>query len=250
MVALRARLGAFRHPPDPLPRQKRPAEGSTAVSGVVAYNRYGGYLVPHASWHRPAARAILEGRVWEPDTLAHILAVQPRHVVHAGTYFGDFLPALASVAERVWAFEPSSENHRCAAATLAINGLVNVELTNAALGARSGTAGLATIDADGRPLGGGSHLVDGDGDLSVRVVALDDVIEDDAPVDLVHLDVEGHEEQALTGAQRLLTRCRPVLVLETVPDAWVAEHLAPLGYRPVARLDVNTVLAPDEAGTV
>jgi len=55
----------------------------------VAYNPYGGYCVPQSSHHRPAAQMILRGRVWEPDTIKFVRD-------HAGTYFGDFIPALSA----------------------------------------------------------------------------------------------------------------------------------------------------------
>jgi hypothetical protein len=59
---------------------------------------------------------------------------QSGDIVHAGPYFGEFLPALADVADNVWAFEPKEENYRCAVITQMINQLHNVELHNAALG--------------------------------------------------------------------------------------------------------------------
>src|ERR1700678_3814062 len=96
---------------------------------LIAANVHGTYCVPAASRERPAARAILDGRIWEAETLA-FLASQcgSGDVVHAGTYFGDFLPALSrAIAEdaRVWAFEPSSENFLCAGITLKLNAIGN-----------------------------------------------------------------------------------------------------------------------------
>ncbi len=64
---------------------------------------------------RPAAAAVLAGNVWE----AGVIAFMARNcgtgdIVHAGTYFGDFLPGLSHAltpGARLWAFEPSSENY-------------------------------------------------------------------------------------------------------------------------------------------
>ena len=58
---------------------------------------------------------ILDARVWEPDTLDLARGVDPAgDVVHAGTFFGDFIPALArsrAPGALVWAFEPNRESY-------------------------------------------------------------------------------------------------------------------------------------------
>jgi len=62
-------------------------------------------------------------------------------------------------------------------------------------------------------------------------------------VAVVQLDVEGFEEPALEGGLRTISRCRPVIVLETPPSRpWFDRHLAPLGYRIEQRIDDNVVL--------
>ena len=218
----------------------------------IAYNRYGGYCVPLSSQHRPAAQAVLGGGVYEPQTIEYLSArCGSGDIVHAGTYFGDFLPALSkSVADGacVWAFEPNEENYRCALITLAINDLHNVRMTHAALGAEGAAGELITTDAGGRALGGGSRLwTEGpaavDSLQSVPLLALDDVIPTDRQVSIIHLDVEGYEERALMGALRTIERCRPTLVLETVPErSWLAESILALGYRIGPKLHLNTVL--------
>jgi hypothetical protein len=81
------------------------------------------------------------------------------------------------------------------------------------------------------------------GDLeTVSVVALDCVIPSERRVSVVHLDVEGFEDLALSGAVKLITAWRPVIVLETVPNKWASDNLAQLGYRVAGRCDENTIL--------
>lgn len=75
---------------------KRAALPAGALDCVVAGNKHGVYCVPRSSRHRPAAQAILQSRVWEPDTLDLVGGTdRDGDIVHAGTFFGDFLPALA-----------------------------------------------------------------------------------------------------------------------------------------------------------
>ncbi len=225
-----------------------------ALRCLFACNAHGAYCVPLASSHRPAARRILSGGVWEAETL-DLLRREAREgdVVHAGTYFGDFLPALSRAARPehvVWAFEPSRENFRCAQITLLLNDISNVRLLNAALGDREGTEWLVTESDDGRALGGGSFLAGagiegkrGRPTERVRTVRIDDVVEPDRRISAIQLDVEGTEEAALAGAMETVRRWRPLLVLETLPGReWLESHLVALGYREVKQVDGNHVL--------
>ncbi|HTC60671.1 MAG TPA: FkbM family methyltransferase [Solirubrobacteraceae bacterium] len=226
-----------------------------APASVVASNEHGAYCVPQSSLHRPVARTIVDARVWEPKTLDLVRRANASgDIVHAGTFFGDFIPALASSREPgaiVWAFEPNRENYRCARITIDLNGLQNVVLTHAGLSQRSETALLATSDRRGVALGGGSQLIpdpagaEGLSYEQVNLVAIDDVVPGDRRVAAIQLDVEGHEQAALAGAMRTIERCRPLIVLETLPaESWVAEQLAPLGYRVAETIDANTVVRP------
>lgn len=220
---------------------------------VVAKNKHGSYCVPRSSLHRPVSQTIIGSRVWESKTLNLIRGTLPEgDIVHAGTFFGDFIPALArsrQTGARVWAFEPNRENYECARITVMLNGLENVVLNHAGLDANSGSAVLAISDPKGVPLGGGSRLVvdpaqaDGVGNEEVNLVAVDDVVSSDRRVAVIQLDVEGHEQEALAGAMLTITRCLPLIVLETLPpEGWIAEHLAPLGYHAGEKVDMNTVM--------
>jgi len=226
-----------------------------APPAVVASNEHGAYCVPKSSLHRPVAQTIINARVWEPKTLNLLRSANAEgDIVHAGTFFGDFIPALAhsrKLGAIVWAFEPNRENYRCAAVTIGLNGLANVVLTHAGLSQQSDTALLATSDRRGVALGGGSQLiddptgVDGLSNEQVNLVAIDDVVSDGRRVAVIQLDVEGHELQALAGGLRTIERCRPLIVVETPPaQGWINEHLAPLGYRVAETIDANTVMRP------
>ena len=62
-------------------------------------------------------------------------------------------------------------------------------------------------------------------------------------VALIHLDVEGHEQSALSGALGTIARSRPTIVVDALPDAgWLAEHLEPLGYTLQGTVNINHVL--------
>ena len=72
---------------------------------------------------------------------------------------------------------------------------------------------------------------------------IDEIVDRDSGIAAIHLDVEGYEQQVLEGALETLGRCRPMLVLETLPtDEWVRRHLFPLGYAVSGKVDGNIVL--------
>ncbi len=207
---------------------------------------------PKASQARPACAKILDGEVWEDRVIAFMAShCGTGDVVHAGAYFGDFLPGLSramSPGARVWAFEPSSENHACAEHTIALNGLANVTLHHAALGARSATASLCVAMPDGTVRGGSSFILEKSPRRrvceDVALLALDEVVPEDRHVSIVQLDVEDYEQKALEGALGTLRRCLPLLILEKLPldrDLACREHPA-LGYREIGQIHGNKVL--------
>src|SRR5262249_9352486 len=74
---------------------------------------------------------------------------------------------------------------------------------------------------------------------TIQLVRLDDMVWSQR-VDFIKLDVQGCELAALRGAERLLVRDSPTLMIEW-PDADVLGFLAGLGYRPLNEGDLNVV---------
>lgn len=243
----------------PFPFVVAPPQSESALNCCIAYNSYGAYCVPTSGLRRPAALHVLAGDVWEAPTLDFMAAnCRDGDVVHAGTFFGDFLPPLArslSSGAKVWAFEPHPESYRCASITIQLNQLSNIHITNAGLGEHSGSQLLVTNDFGGVPLGGASQIVPnsndvwgsrGDQTVPVQIVTVDDVVPENRSVSIIQLDVEGYEQRALTGALRTIRQHRPILIIETLPDdQWMLEHLTPLGYRVTERMLENVILRCD-----
>ena len=219
-------------------------------------NRYGKYCVPRSSEHRKAVAAILAGKVYERRTIRFMMAhCGAGDIVHAGTYFGDFLPALSSALHPqalIWAFEPNSENFTCATKTIALNRLENVRLENSGLGARPERMLLHIRDADGKLRGGSSQLVrvcePNAAHEEVSIVRADDVVPSDRKISILQLDVEGFEQEALTGALGIIRRCLPVMILENLPrdKEWFQRNILALGYGFRGKVHANSIFAPAE----
>jgi FkbM family methyltransferase len=191
-------------------------------------------------------------------------------IIDGGCHHGVFARnALAIMpAARVLAFEPDPESWRIAGAAHA--GDDRVEIINAALGASRGTAefyrgaNTATNSLSPRPEGAAKPYYPQSATLSggafVDVTTLDhecakrglDVI------DLLKLDLQGGELNALQGAQTMLAEGRINLILCEVvfvekyraqPLFWrLCEHLDPYGYSFFSLADLKIGLY-DEGGS-
>ncbi|MGR3502753.1 FkbM family methyltransferase [Pseudaestuariivita sp.] len=189
----------------------------------IAANEYGFYCVPESFRGRKVPRLLRKGDVYEPTTLRFLA----RHlgdgdIVTGGAFVGDFFPALErGLAEgaQIHSFEPAPETHAAASYTIALNQLERVNLHSVAVGAEEATLHLqlARPGAD-EPLAAGARIVSDPGKgqtIEVPVTTLDKLVPEGRKVSILHLDVEGHEVPALSGAQRILTEHKPIVVLET-----------------------------------
>ncbi|HEX5179675.1 MAG TPA: FkbM family methyltransferase [Gemmatimonadaceae bacterium] len=123
------------------------------------------------------------------------------------------LLAAARVGEtgRVIAFEPLPKNVQRIHQHLRLNRLENVQVMEAAVGARSGTARFQphASNAMGK--------VSANGIVGVELVSLDVLTDSKSIPDptLIKIDVEGAELDVLKGAARTLDRARPAILLAT-----------------------------------
>lgn len=206
----------------------------------IAGNKYGKYCVPMSSGKTsPPAKKVLAGEVYEPKTIEFIIGnCKDGDVVHAGAYFGDFIPAIARYLDEgayLWAYEPKEEHYICAEGTLVLNDIKNVALHQAGLGDENTTGVLTTVKEDGTTWGGGSRIEENVANSceteEIYIVTIDSTVPSDRLVSIIHLDVEGFEIPALEGAMETIRRCLPIIIVETLPDKkWLKDNLFELGY--------------------
>lgn len=193
---------------------------------VIGKNVYGNYAVPVCTaTTETLAKCILDGGVHEPETIQYILDNRGDGVVvHAGTYFGDFLPAISGKGHRVYAFEPGLEWYRCAKITLDLNfleGEHDTKLYNFGLGAeRESGRQLLTLRTEDEGEGGASRIIGQPDGVEpfrmqyIELVTIDLIVSEKKEVSVIQLDIEGFEEEALKGAKKTLIASKPLLILE------------------------------------
>jgi len=234
-------------PNTPLPA---PQDGSE----IIARNEFGIYSIPASTSTRPAARVTIAGKVWEKSTIEFMCKnAGNKDIIHAGTFFGDFLPRLSSCLKRdatIWAFEPNPDNFRHAERTIKLNSLNNVVLRMAGLGEVTQSRNLRVIGRRGAVLGGASRFVDyadrvNQEQLTVaELIRIDDSVPADRDVGIIQLDLEGYELKALQGATNTIKRCHPIVIIEAnKPTNECVALLATFEYESIGMLGPNLVLA-------
>jgi FkbM family methyltransferase len=177
------------------------------------------------------SRVVYLSGTYEPNTLRLLHAwLRPGAVfVDAGANVGVMSMAAAAwvgASGRVIALEPSTREFNRLTAHVRLNALSNVTPIQAAVAAATGprTLRVATAaTAGGNTLGKSFAYprIAAEREEIVEAITLDDLASQlDLPgIDVIKLDVEGSEVEALRGATVVLRRHRPTLVIEVCATA-------------------------------
>jgi FkbM family methyltransferase len=192
------------------------------IAGRIRLNarRHGAYLRHGLAGYEPHIARLLLSEVGDDWT-----------VVEVGAHIGLFSVMLAARCRRFVAFEPDPANRAALDRNLAMNGIKNAVVIEAACGSAAGRADFVTDDLGGSA-GGLAATHHGDragGRRSVNVVRLDSL---GIVPDLVKIDAEGAEDAVLAGMGALLDG--PTRVLVEVGQATreaVHSRLREHGYR-------------------
>lgn len=169
---------------------------------------------------------------------AAVEAFRPRDFWDVGAYFGyyGFLVKSHDARARVTFCEPDPANAELVRRTLDRTGSSGMCLLEAALSDVDGTAVFASDPISGStaaldPRESVAHRIwDAARNIDVTTLTLDTAVAGDR-VDMLKIDVEGHEEQVVRGGARTLERFRPLIVFECFHGGdEICERLEQLGY--------------------
>lgn len=146
-----------------------------------------------------------------------------------GAHIGYYAVAASRLSPtgRHLALEPGPSVQARLAKHLKDNNASNVSLLSVAAGSTRDSVSFA------EEANGAVSRVSATGATTVPCVLLDDLLDDHAPPDLVLMDIEGHEADALLGAEALLTAVRPMWLMELHGEGGLTAHrdLISRGYR-------------------
>jgi FkbM family methyltransferase len=204
-------------------RFRRKILGRTGV-GVCAQTWNGVFLVDPGDF--VVSRLLLEKGEYDRDEvewLRGMLKPDSSTLVIVGTHLGAVLVPLAKHARKVIGFEPNPPTYKLARLNVLLNQLSNVTLENIAAGATEGFTKVIN-----NPINTGNARVSevtasADSD-STRIVTLDSYMAagNVGPIDLLIVDIEGHELHALRGATATLAQTEKLYV-EYAPEQ-LREH--------------------------
>lgn len=162
-----------------------------------------------------------------------------KNVIDVGAHTGSFSLATAMNCDAdVFAFEPFLPNFSRLILNLRAN---KISKTLAIPCAASHVEGYYsfTIKSSMWYLSSGGHLGEGENNVPVRTVTLDNYewkkghYLRDRTIDLIKIDTEGHEPFVIKGAEKIITRDKPTLMIECNNDPSIAPQenfLKSLGY--------------------
>lgn len=144
---------------------------------------------------------------------------------HTGTYALHAARAVGATGA-VYAFEPLPSNAARLRENVALNGFTNLTVVEAAVSDVAGRTSFSSVEVAGES-GWGSLVIDASDvtrAIDVEVVTLDAFADARGieRVDLIKLDIQGSELQALRGAEQLLRTSRPDVLCEVVDVYWGA----------------------------
>jgi FkbM family methyltransferase len=148
--------------------------------------------------------------------------------IDVGASLGEWaLPMARRIGRdgRLYAFEPQPGSRAALGESLRLNNLTQATLLPDAVSDREGEATMAAPRVTSSAVDTGqAHLgapAAGEIAIAVATVTLDGFASREglARLDLVKIDVEGHEREVLAGAAGLLARFRPVVVIEIGHEA-------------------------------
>jgi len=162
------------------------------------------------------------GEIWE-EHLHKVFEqyIQPDFVcVEAGCHIGAHTLKMAGLCNTLYAFEPLPESNKLLDYNLRTNKITNTILSSYGLSDKPGTTTYAWSQ-EGNP--GASGLNNNPmgipnqykciNNIKVTLITLDSL--ELEKLDFIKLDVEGYETLVIQGAIKTITKCRPIITLES-----------------------------------
>jgi FkbM family methyltransferase len=209
-------------------RRFREAILSRFGEGILA-NTKNGLLVVEAGDYSVGRRLLRKGEYDWPQIqwLIKNLKSESSNVVVAGTHIGSLVVPISKHCKKLMAFEADVKNYKLLTLNLALNQSSNVIAHNKAVGEKIGSTTMArNLLNTGNTAIVTTHNELGHEYAEIEMLTLDSV-EEFSTIDLIIMDLEGYEPQALSGAVDVLEKTS-MLYIEFIPKHLRNFNNAPL----------------------
>lgn len=123
---------------------------------------------------------------------------------------------------KVFAFEPESENLIILKEKLAVFKNSNVTVISKALSDKIGEERLYIDEVNvGNHSMSEKNILKGNNFIKIQTTTLDKYFSDKGKVDLIKMDVQGAEGKIIKGAENILTKYKPTMMVEFWPDGLI-----------------------------
>lgn len=211
-----------------LRRQFRESILSGFGEGILA-NTKNGLLIVEAGDFTVGRKLLNKGEYdyAEIQWLRNYLKSESSNVIVVGSHIGSVLIPISKHCKNVIAFEADVKNYTLLTYNLTLNQCDNVTAYNKAVGEKNGRIRIERnlINTGNTSVATSAHKM-GSQYSDIEMVTLDDAI-DLATVDLMIMDIEGYEPQALLGASEVLDKTS-MLYIEIAPMHLANFHNDPL----------------------
>ena len=144
------------------------------------------------------------------------------HILDVGANIGYYSMLSASLVGekgKVIAIEPNPKNVKLIEASRRANRFENISIMQLAAGRERG---ILVINSSGS--NGTTYQLSDDfqsllESTTVASMKIDEIVTEKENVDLIKIDIEGAEYNALTGASSLIKRCKPLIISEFSPES-------------------------------
>lgn len=190
-------------------------------TGILAETWNGNLLVEAGDFS--VGRKLLKDGAYDKNQITWLLdsiATPTETIIVVGAHIGALLVPLSRSTKKIIGYEPDKTNFDLLSKNLLLNTVSNAEIINAAVGASPGVVALKR-----NRLNTGNTSVDVYGSQSnsqTNMVTLDRSLVGTTCVDLMVMDIEGHEKHALDGGTQTIERTEKLYV-EFAPEQ-LSEH--------------------------
>lgn len=129
-----------------------------------------------------------------------------------------FVSRIVGPSGNVISFEPIPRLYEQIKKSVEANAMTNVNLINAGCGAQEETKTLYLNKAN---IGGSSVIAPAIDEkvetVTIHIIKTEDILLPYTKIDLIKIDVEGYEYQALLGLEKIIARDKPTLFVEYTP---------------------------------
>jgi FkbM family methyltransferase len=182
---------------------------------IVEHNNFYYNKVSYPQVNNSAVvKALLKNKIWEKKITNIFQAYIKKDwiVVDVGAYIGLHTLTMSKLANTVYSFEPQPLIYQCVKNTLTTQKIENVILHHVALSNNLGMTNIHTNNNGDASLEG---IRDTKFSMSfpVNTKTLDSYNID--KINLIKIDVEGHEWEMIEGASNSIIKNKPIIILET-----------------------------------